>query len=110
MEVRQHNEGQTTFFEIVGAMDLYTMPELKRLFKESVEAGARKVVIHMERVETLSSSGIGALIAFQQELKRVEGQLALAALSEPSRYVLQLTKLTPLFRIFDTIEEARSSF
>ncbi len=106
MHIEERRIGSVLVYEVSGAMDLYTLPELKDRFREAVAAGVRQVVVHMDRVDSLSSSGIGALISFQQELKRVSGQLALAQLSSSCLYVLQITKLTPLFQIFQSAEEA----
>ncbi len=93
-------------FSVQGSMDLYAMPEMKGAFRECVENGELRVAVNLQDVESLTSTGIGALIAFQTELSRKGGKLALAALSAPCRHVMALTKLSPLFQIFESEEEA----
>lgn len=106
MHIAKREEDGVVVFRIRGSMDLYTMPEVKDIFGECIENGQTRVIVNLENVESMTSSGVGALIAFGQDLQRAGGALALAALSEPCRYVLELTKLAPLFSIYDSDSEA----
>ncbi|MCP5484899.1 MAG: STAS domain-containing protein [Spirochaetales bacterium] len=94
---------------ISGTMDLYNMPELKEEFERLLTAGRVRVVLNLSEVESIDSSGIGAMIAFLQQLRRQEGHLVLSAVSQPCRYVLNLTRLSAFFDLVDDDTEAQAA-
>lgn len=48
---------------IAGEVDLATQPELRAALTEAVDKGARELVVDLERVTFLDSTGLAALIA-----------------------------------------------
>ncbi len=68
---------------------------------EILSRGERHLVIDLSRVDFVDSSGLGALVGV---LKRVgsDGSLELAGLNRSVRKVLELTRMTTVFRIRDS--------
>lgn len=110
MDIRKSSRDGYLIFAINGSMDLVTMPELRSEFHACLDRGDLHVIVDMGGVDNLSSAGSGALLSFNQDLKKRGGRLCLVGLSDPSRDVLQLMRLEDFFNIHETVEEAVSAY
>jgi anti-anti-sigma factor len=64
------------------------------------------VVLQLEQVEFVDSSGLGALMRLVQAARAKGGDLKLTGLPPKVRKVLQLTNLLAQFETYETLEEA----
>ena len=77
--------------------------QLRQLYR----SGQRHLVIDFTRVPTIDSAGIRALVRGHTTAQRVEGTLRLAALSPRVRDLLDASRLSNVFDIYDSTEAAR---
>jgi anti-sigma B factor antagonist len=75
-----------------------------------VEQGNKSLIVNMQRVNYMNSSGIGALIAAHSRFRRNGGEVKLACLSNNVQNVLAVTKLVDVFDICPTVDEAIDGF
>src|SRR6202051_1725111 len=64
------------------------------------------VVLHLEQVEFVDSSGLGALVRLMQTARSKGGDLKLSAVPPRIRKTLEMTGLLSQFETYDSIEEA----
>ena len=64
------------------------------------------VVLQLDNVEFVDSSGIGALVRLMQSARAKGGDLKLSGVPERIRKTLQMTGLLSQFETYDTVEEA----
>ncbi|HTS09475.1 MAG TPA: STAS domain-containing protein [Candidatus Eisenbacteria bacterium] len=64
------------------------------------------VVLQLEKVEFLDSSGLGAMMRLLQAAHAKGGDLKLCGLPSKIKRVLELTHLLPQFEAYDSMEEA----
>jgi len=67
------------------------------------------VVLNLEEVRMVDSNGIGTLVSLLST-SRGHGELKLAALGQKMQDALKVTKLTELFSIVPTVEQAIERF
>jgi anti-sigma B factor antagonist len=65
-----------------------------------------EVVLHLERVEFIDSSGLGALVRLVSAARSNGSDLKLCALPKQVRKTLEVTNLLSLFKIYDSEAEA----
>ncbi len=75
------------------------------LVSDSVEEGIKTVVIDLEKVRYISSSGLGLLITLLTKMKNTGGELLLTAPSEHVKKLLLITKLNGIFKVFDSVDQ-----
>jgi anti-sigma B factor antagonist len=80
-------------------------PRLAELVSDSVEEGIKVLVIDLEKVRYISSSGLGLLITLLTKMKNAGGELFLTAPSEHVKKLLIITKLNGIFKVLDSLEE-----
>jgi anti-sigma B factor antagonist len=108
VQARQTDAGVTVLAPS-GRLDVAGAPSLKDAVTEAVKNGPR-VVIDLEGVSFVDSTGLGSVIAALKLVRSSKGDLRLAAPNQQVRVVLELTTLDRVFPYFATVEEALTDF
>ena len=87
-----------------------TSDDVKSEIYKYLDKGIKKVVIDLEAVSRMNSSGLGILISALTSVRSKGGELRLAALNENMEGILVMTKLNTIFDIHETAEGAAKSF
>jgi anti-sigma B factor antagonist len=93
-----------------GRLDVAGAPALKDAISEAVKNGQPRLVIDMEGVSFVDSTGLGSVIAALKLVRTSKGDLRLAAPNQQVRVVLELTTLDRVFPYYATVEEALTDF
>jgi anti-sigma B factor antagonist len=83
---------------------------LRQAVHEALEAGARNILLDLEGVSTVDSSGVGEMVSAYTTVTNKGGKLKIANLPSKVADILQMTQLITVFDSFDNIEEAIHSF
>jgi anti-sigma B factor antagonist len=83
---------------------------LRNRIKRLIEAGHTRIVLNLEGVSYIDSSGLSTLITTFVSVRKKGGDLKLLRLTGRVSDIMQITKLSTVFEIYDTIEEAQRSF
>lgn len=110
MEINRRESGDIVIFDINGEIDLYNAPEIKEKIKDEMNKGKVNIIINLDKVSYIDSSGIGVLISSLSNLKKVGGALKLINVYASVRKVFELTKLTSFFDIYDNESDAIAAF
>jgi anti-sigma B factor antagonist len=110
MDINSRSIDSITVLDISGEIDLYNAPEIKDIINKLIEEKKYNVIINLEQVSYIDSSGIGALISSLSNLKKYQGGLKIINVFASVRKVFELTKLTSFFEIYDSEDEAVNSF
>ncbi|MBN8220093.1 MAG: STAS domain-containing protein [Turneriella sp.] len=110
MEISQREKDGITILDIQGEIDLYNAPEIKDIIQKLIEAQKYNVIINLEKVSYIDSSGIGALISSLSNLKKYQGGLKIINVYASVKKVFELTKLTSFFEIYESEGEALAKF
>ena len=98
-----------TVLEVGGEVDVYTAPRLRERLVELIDAGSRHVVVDLGRVDFLDSTGLGVLVGALKRVRSNDGDLYLVCTQPRIRKVFEVTGLTKVFSLFDTVEDAVKS-
>ena len=79
----------------------------ERQLQQLVRNGHRSIVIDLSAVKAIDSAGIRALVRAHTSAKRVGGTLRLAAVDQTVTKVLDLSHLSGIFEMYDSVESAR---
>jgi anti-sigma B factor antagonist len=110
MEIVKREKEDVVILDINGEIDLYNAPEIKEIINGLIAEQKTNVIINLEKVSYIDSSGIGALISSLSNLKKYQGGLKIINVFASVRKVFELTKLTSFFEIYDSEDEALKNF
>jgi anti-sigma B factor antagonist len=106
----RQTEAGVTVLAPSGRLDVTGAPALKDAVSEAVKNGQPRLVIDLEGVSFVDSTGLGSVIAALKLVRGSKGDLRLAAPNQQVRVVLELTTLDRVFPYFATVEEALTGF
>jgi anti-anti-sigma factor len=109
VQSRQADNGVTVVAP-TGRLDVAGAPALKDAISEALKNGTPRVVLDMEGISFVDSTGLGSVIAALKQIRSSQGDLRLAAPNQQVRVVLELTTLDRVFPYFSTVEEALTGF
>lgn len=98
-----------TVLPLDGRLDALLAPQVNAQAQQLIEAGTRYLIIDLEQVHFMSSSGLRILLIIRKELLALGGELRLAALQPQVREVFDITGFAQLFAIHATTDEARQA-
>ena len=75
-----------------------------------IEQGNKSLVINMQKVNYMNSSGIGALIAAHTSYAKLGGEVKITGITNNVQSLLVMTKLVDVFDVYENIDEAIDSF
>jgi anti-sigma B factor antagonist len=83
---------------------------LREKLKAETAAGQKMVVLNLQDVDYIDSTGLGSLVICYTSLQKAGGTLKLGNLNRRNIELLVLTKLTTVFEIFNDEQDAVNSF
>ena len=83
--------------------------ELRSILKKLAEEGAKHVIIDLEKVTYLNSTALGVLISTHATFAKRDAKIILANVAKSIENLFVITKLTLVFPIYETLEEAINS-
>ena len=89
-----------------GEVDVYTAPRLREKLVELVSEGKQKIVVDLEGVDFLDSTGLGVLVGGLKRARSHEGDLSLVCTQHRILKVFEITGLTKVFDIHDSVDAA----
>ena len=96
----------TTVVTVGGEIDVYTAPKLRDKITELVGAGAYRIVIDLEAVEFLDSTGLGVLVGGLKKVRAHDGSLRLVCTQDRLLKIFRITGLAKVFDIHSSPDEA----
>jgi anti-sigma B factor antagonist len=78
--------------------------------KNHLDAGVKRVIVDLGKVDWMNSSGLGILIGGLTTVKNSDGEMKLARVTEKIKSLLMITKLVQVFDSYDSVEDAIASF
>ena len=89
-----------------GEIDVYTAPRLRQAILELVDGGATRIVVDMEKVDFLDSTGLGVLVGGLKRVKMKEGSLSIVTTQDKILKIFDITGLNKVVASHPTVEAA----
>ena len=83
---------------------------LREKVRELIDDGKLNIILDLENVDYIDSTGLGGLVISFTSVKKAGGALKILKLSKRNIELLILTKLTTVFEIFMDEQDAINSF
>lgn len=106
LSLATRTEGDSTIVEVGGEIDVYTAPKLREQLVDLVAAGNYHLIVDMEKVDFLDSTGLGVLVGGLKRVRAHDGTLRLVCTQERILKIFRITGLTKVFPIHASVAEA----
>src|SRR5437660_7682899 len=95
-----------TVLAVRGEVDVYTAPRFRERLIELVSEGKHRIIVDLEGVDFLDSTGLGVLVGGLTRLRSHEADLLLVCTHSRILKVSETTGLTKIFSIYTTVDAA----
>ena len=111
IDVAQNN-GATVVRPTGDRLDIEVAGDFRSMLLSLIEQGNRQLVVDLEEITFIDSSGLGALVSALKTLKRSNGpgDVRLARVQPPVVSLLEIIRLNRVFTSYPSVEQAISSF
>jgi anti-sigma B factor antagonist len=111
LEIRERTVGDVVILDLIGKITIGEgSVQLRDAVSHLLDTGRQRIILNLEGVTYVDSSGIGELVSRYTTTKNQGGQLKLLRLPKKIKDLLMITKLLTVFEIYEDEETALSSF
>jgi anti-sigma B factor antagonist len=109
LDLETSTHGSTSVITLRGEIDVYTAPRLRQALIDLVSQGGTDIVVDMDKVDFLDSTGLGVLVGGLKRVKSNEGDLKLVITQDRIMKIFDITGLSKVFPIHDSLDAALGS-
>ena len=91
---------------VSGEVDVATVPRLREQLHWLVAQGSNQIIVNLDAVDFLDSTGLGVLVGGLKRLRSHDGDLVLECTQSRILKVFEITGLTKVFAIHDSVDAA----
>ncbi|MGH2776467.1 MAG: STAS domain-containing protein [Actinomycetota bacterium] len=110
VEIDIQDKGDYKVLVPVGDLDVYTVGSLRDALGKMIEDETPRVVVDLDGVPFMDSSGLGALMGGVRRLREAGGDLAIACTREQHLKLFTITGFGEGVSIAPTVDEAAKGF
>jgi anti-sigma B factor antagonist len=92
--------------DVEGEIDIYTAPRLRELLIDLAGKNSYQLVINLDKVGFLDSTGLGVLVGSLNRVRAHDGLLDLVCAQERILKIFKITGLTKVFGIYQAVDQA----
>lgn len=102
-------ESDIVLIQVKGRLDATSEPELRDILKSNLEKGFLKIIVDLQHVPFIDSSGLAALVSGLRLARKEQGDIVLSGIRPQVQTVFRLTMLDRIFPIHPTSDDAKRS-
>lgn len=107
LEITTERDDGVCTMSLEGEVDVYTAPQLKESLIAQIESGCSRIIVDLDSVGFIDSSGLGVLVGGLRRAKERDGAIRLVCTRDNILKIFRITGLDKVFAIFDEAAEAR---
>lgn len=97
MEISHKNKDNTIIMNLSGSLDIYTSTEFKTYLNDLISENPKSIIVNMEKLTYIDSSGIGMLIKSMNQIKELNIEFIIANMKEQLNKLFLVAGLSAYF-------------
>ncbi len=106
LNVVSNERDGTVVVLVTGEVDVYTAPQLRAALDAHIAAGHSRLVVDLDNVDFLDSTGLGVLVGRLKLVRNKSGWLRIVCSNERILRVFRITGLDKVFAIHTSVDAA----
>jgi len=106
LKLGHHATDGVEVIDVQGEIDMYTAPRLRELLIDLVSKGSYQLVVNLDKVGFLDSTGLGVLVGGLKRVRAHDGSLQLVCNQDRLLKIFRITGLTKVFPVHATVADA----
>ncbi len=110
LKSEKRNGVEILSFENVSKLNILVAQSLKEEMAQYLNKSGKNLVLNLEGIEYIDSSGFGALLSILRNAKNNNSSFKICNVSPDVMELIKLLQLHNVFEIYDNVEECVKSF
>lgn len=111
LNIIERRNGKVVILDLEGNIRLgEDSTQFRQFIRQLVQNGEKSVLLNLENITYVDSSGLGEIVAGFTSLEKVGGTMKLINLNSRISELMMITKLLTVFEVFDSEKAAVESF
>ncbi len=106
LQLNVNRRGNAAVVSVVGSVSMSDADRLREALEKLTDERISVIVLDLREMDFICSVGLGAIIVAYLKCRHHAGQIKLVCPVQSVRELLETTRLTKLFRIYDSIDGA----
>lgn len=106
MTIETTQSGPRVIVKVIGRMDAESAPAFEEACRAWVDRGVYRLVVDMSELSYISSMGLRSFITIGKLAQEKGGRLRLCRVAGLVKQVFEITRLTSIFPMHDSLESA----
>jgi anti-sigma B factor antagonist len=102
--------GQVSLVHVTGSLTSFEVTGLRTTITSLLQQGRRKIILNLDGLRYLDSSGIGELVRNYMTVIKAGGEMKVVGLKPKVEEIFKVTQLHQIFQEFQDEKEALESF
>lgn len=108
LSVVRHSNPPFEILKVSGEIDVYTAPRLREELVSAIDDGHVRLVLDVEAVQFLDSTGLGVLVGALKRVRADGGSLDIVCTHSRLLKIFEITGLDKVFGLHASVEDAVS--
>jgi len=105
MQINIRKKGNHTIIDVNGEVNYFNIENFKKTLLHIAEGDTQSVIVNMENIEAIDSSGIGVIISSYKKMQKRDGSFALLNVNQNIMALLTLSTIDKFLEIYSSEEE-----
>ena len=93
-----------------GFVDAHTAPQFEKEIQTEIEAGHLRLVVNCEKLNYISSAGLGVFMSFIEEVREQGGDIKICGLIPKVKHTFEILGFQDIFEMLENQQAAKQSF
>ncbi len=93
-----------------GILDSIHTNNLRREIIDLIESEVKLILVDLQNITFMNSSGMGALVATLKAVRAAGGEMILCSLSDQVRIIFELSRMDRIFKVFRDRQEFETKY
>jgi anti-sigma B factor antagonist len=103
-------EDRLSIIIIEGFVDAHTAPQFENAIQSEIEAGRHYIIVNCEKLNYISSAGLGVFMSFIEEVRERGGDIKICGLTPKVKHTFEILGFQDLFEMLDDQPAAVARF
>ncbi len=106
LQISVEEKGAVLLVRLIGELDHHTAEELRAQVEERLKRDVKHIVLNLEQLSFMDSSGLGVILGRYKQVKAIGGEMVVCAISPAVKRLFELSGLFKIIRLEENEEYA----
>ena len=103
-------ENNLSIVALEGFVDAHTAPQFEDAIQKAVDSGSVRIVVDCEKLNYISSAGLGVFMSFIEEVRDRGGDIKICGLTPKVKHTFEILGFQDIFEMLDDQQTALQRF